>query len=74
MFKVKEEPEEELNHEIEEIVSCIETLSLTPAPKPSIVVSERENNYEHSLKDRRRRFNMDFKVRRGCGGRQGGDQ
>lgn len=40
MFEVKEEPKEEINREIEEIISRIESLSLTPAPMLQLVVSE----------------------------------
>ena len=72
MIEVVEDPEGELNHEIEEIISHIEALSLTPAPRPPLVVSERDNNTEQSFKGRRRGFNMAFIVRRGRGGRRGG--
>ena len=65
-------PEGELNQEIEELLSRIETLSLTPAPRPPLVVSERDNNVEQSFKDRRRGSNMDFKVKRGRDGQRGG--
>ena len=68
--EVDEKPEVELNREIKEIVSHIESLSLTPAPRlPPLVVSDKENNIEHSFRDRRIGFNMSFRVRRGCGGR-----
>ena len=72
MSKHNEEAEGELNREIDEIVSRIETLSLTPASRPPpLVILEQENNVEQSFRDRRRGFNMDFRVRRGYGGRRG---
>lgn len=40
MSEVKEEPKEELNREKKEVISRIETLSLTPTFRPSLVVSE----------------------------------
>lgn len=68
MFEEGENSEEELNREIEEMISRVESLSLTPAPMLRLVVSEQDINTEKSLKGRRRGFNMDFRVRRGHGG------
>lgn len=68
MSEVVEESKGELNIEIETIVSRIERLSLTPAPRTSFLVSEQDNNTEQSLKGRRRGFNLDFRVGRGHGG------
>ena len=71
--EVEGNPKGELNREIKEIVSHIESLSLTLAPRPPpLVVSEQENNIEQNLRDKRRGFNMAFRVRRGCGGRRRG--
>ena len=45
-------------------------MSLTPASRPPpLVVSEQENNIEQSFRDRRKGFNIAFRVRRGRGGR-----
>ena len=72
MYEVGEYPKGELNWEIEEIISRIEGLSLAPAPRIPLVVSEWDNNTEQSLIGKRRGFNMAFKVRRGRGGQRGG--
>ena len=72
MFEGVEDPKGELNNEIKEIVSKIERLSLTPTTRPPLVVSKHDNNTKQSFKGRRRRFNMAFRVGRGCGGRRGG--
>ena len=72
MFEEVVDAEGELDYEIEEIVSWIESLSLTPTLKPPLVVSEQENNIEQILKGKRRGFNMDFRVRRGRVGQWGG--
>ena len=63
----------ELNWDVEELVSRIETFPLTPAPRPpQLVVLEQDNNVEQSFRGKGRGFNMDFRVRRGRGDQRGG--
>lgn len=56
--------EREVDRDIEELAGRLGRLSLTPAPLPSLVVSEPSTNIELNLRSRRR---MTFRVGRGRG-------
>lgn len=57
--------EEEIQPELEEIVSGFEHLSISPALRPPLVVSEQPFDIELNLRSKRRIPNMDFGVGRG---------
>lgn len=59
------EAEGEIQPEIEEIISGFGHLSISPAPRPPLVVSEQPVDTEFNLRSRRRKVNMDFRVGRG---------
>jgi len=50
---------------LEEIVSGLENLSISPAPRPPLVVSKQRANTELNLRNKRRKPNMAFIVGRG---------
>jgi len=62
MTDTHREPEREADPDIEEIVDRLGRLSLTPAPTPSLVVSEPSTDIELNLRSKRR---MAFRVGRG---------
>ena len=73
------ETEFDLNLEIEKIIGRIERLNLivdtlhsksAPISTP-FVVSERKIVTNQNLRTRRKRYNMDFRMRGGCGGQRG---
>ena len=51
--------------ELEEIISGFGRLSISPTPKPPLVVSEQPFDTELNLRSRRREVNMAFRVGRG---------
>ena len=64
--------EGEIQPDIEEIVARLERLSISPAPRPPLVVSEQPVDTELNLRSKRRKSNMAFRVGRGRGrGRRG---
>lgn len=54
------EVERGIQPEIEEIISGLSHLSISPAPRPPLVVSEQPNDIELNLRSRRRKVTMDF--------------
>ena len=50
---------------LEEIISGFSRLSISPAPRPPLVVSEKQSDIELNLRRRTRKFNMAFRVGRG---------
>ena len=66
------QPRRGIQPEVEEIVARSERLSISPAPKPPLVVSEPPFDTELNLRCRRRKVNMAFRVGRGRGGGERG--
>ena len=68
MTDTPKEVQEEIPPELAEMVSRFDRLSITPAPRPPIVVSKQPTDTEQDLKDQKKKSNMAFRV----GGRGGG--
>ena len=70
MTDIQKETREEVPPKLEEIISGFERLSLTPAPRPSLVLAEKLIDTNQDLNNQKKKSNMAFRV----GGRRGGGQ
>ena len=55
----------EIQSNLEEIISGFGRLSISPTPRPPLVVSEKLVDTKLNLRSRRRKVNMAFRVGRG---------
>lgn len=65
MTDTQPEAEREIQSELEEFIARFERLSISPAPRPPLMVSKKPADIGLNLRSRRRKVTMAFKFGRG---------